>query len=49
MPDAGQIVASAELEYLRERDATLQRVLDGGWWRVRDRLQPVMALVRASK
>ncbi|MEA2159672.1 MAG: hypothetical protein QOD66_2052, partial [Solirubrobacteraceae bacterium] len=28
------------------RDATLQRVLDGGWWQLRNRLQPLLRLAR---
>jgi lipopolysaccharide transport system ATP-binding protein len=37
---------TAELAYLRQRDVTLQRVLDGGWWQLRNRLQALLRLAR---
>jgi lipopolysaccharide transport system ATP-binding protein len=37
---------TAELAYLRQRDVTLQRILDGGWWQLRNRLQPLLRLAR---
>jgi lipopolysaccharide transport system ATP-binding protein len=43
---AGNLGDTAELAYLRKRDATLQRVLDGGWWQLRNRLQPLLRLAR---
>lgn len=36
----------AELEDLRERAATLDAVLAGGWWGLRQRLQPLIRLAR---
>ena len=38
--------AEAELEPLRERSRTLDAVLAGGWWRLRERLLPLIRLVR---
>jgi lipopolysaccharide transport system ATP-binding protein len=42
-------VSAPELAYLRERDATLQRVLTGGWWRLRARLLPLLRLAGRSR
>ena len=41
--------AQAELERLRERDATLTRVENGGWWRLRQRLEPLRRLADAAR
>jgi glycosyltransferase involved in cell wall biosynthesis len=38
-----------ELERLRERDATLTRVENGGWWRLRQRLEPLKRLADAAR
>jgi hypothetical protein len=46
-PGAG--VDQDELRYLRDRNATLQRVLDGGWWRLRERVRPALRLVGRSR
>ena len=39
----------SELERLRERDATLTRVENGGWWRLRQRLEPLRRLADAAR
>jgi glycosyltransferase involved in cell wall biosynthesis len=41
--------ALAELERLRERDATLTRVENGGWWRLRQRLEPLRRVADAAR
>ena len=41
--------ALAELERLRERDATLQRIENGGWWRLRQRLDPLKRVADAAR
>ena len=41
--------ALAELERLRERDATLTRVENGGWWRLRQRLEPLRRIADAAR
>ena len=41
--------AQAELERLRERDATLTRVENGGWWRLRQRLEPLRRMADAAR
>jgi hypothetical protein len=38
-----------ELERLRERDATLTRVENGGWWRLRKRLEPLRRVADAAR
>ncbi|HEY5316782.1 MAG TPA: glycosyltransferase family 4 protein [Solirubrobacteraceae bacterium] len=37
---------AATLEVLRERDETLGRIEQGGWWRLRERLLPLLWLAR---
>jgi hypothetical protein len=39
----------AEVEALRERALTLDRVTAGGWWRLRGRLLPVLRLASALR
>jgi glycosyltransferase involved in cell wall biosynthesis len=41
--------ALAELERLRERDATLKRIENGGWWRLRRRLEPLKRAADAAR
>lgn len=38
-----------ELERLRERDVTLTRVENGGWWRLRQRLEPLRRAADAAR
>jgi hypothetical protein len=38
-----------EFERLRERDATLTRVENGGWWRLRQRLEPLRRMADAAR
>jgi glycosyltransferase involved in cell wall biosynthesis len=35
-----------ELEFLRRRDETLERVLNGGWWRLRARVMPAIEVAQ---
>ena len=35
-----------ELAFLRRRDETLERVLNGGWWRLRARVMPVIEVAQ---
>jgi glycosyltransferase involved in cell wall biosynthesis len=42
-------VALQELERLRDRDATLTRVENGGWWRLRQRLEPLRRVADAAR
>lgn len=50
---AGLHARLAELEaehtWLHERHATLERVEQGGWWRLRGRLQPAVRLARRAR
>lgn len=39
----------AELELLRERDAALTRIEKGGWWRLRQRLEPLKRWADAAR
>jgi glycosyltransferase involved in cell wall biosynthesis len=39
----------AELEWLYERHATLTRVENGGWWRLRQRLEPLKRIADAAR
>ena len=41
--------ALAELERLRERDATLTQVENGGWWRLRRRIEPLRRVADAAR
>jgi glycosyltransferase involved in cell wall biosynthesis len=36
----------AELEFLRRRDETLERVINGGWWRLRTRVMPAVEVAQ---
>jgi hypothetical protein len=41
--------ARQRMEYLERRDATLERVLSGGWWQLRERVRPLLRLARRSR
>jgi hypothetical protein len=41
--------ARQRMEYLERRDATLERVLSGGWWQLRQRVRPLLRLARRSR
>lgn len=41
--------AYRRIEYLEPRDATLERVLSGGWWQLRERIRALPRLARRSR
>jgi hypothetical protein len=41
-----QAAAEAELQALRTRAAALDAIVNGGWWRLRSRVLPLLALAR---
>jgi lipopolysaccharide transport system ATP-binding protein len=47
--EAELAVARQRIEYLERRDATLERVLNGGWWQLRERLRPLLRLTSRSR